>query len=190
MYCNKCGRENEEDNIFCEYCGAKLAEEDDTESCYIDGEEANDESADDQEMTGTSRDSDGHDEEENTEQADTEAARENISFDEEDDDEKYENQSTEKQELIEKEQEVLEQCQSVYHDFVVIDDGNILNDDLKKYIIIDSIYKELTQDNIVIDENNIYLIESIFEQIKELSKQRKNSKEENTETQLNQNEER
>ena len=109
---------------------------------------------------------------------------------EEDDDEKYENQSTEKQELIEKEQEVLEQCQSVYHDFVVIDDGNILNDDLKKYIIIDSIYKELTQDNIVIDENNIYLIESIFEQIKELSKQRKNSKEENTETQLNQNEER
>lgn len=87
MYCNKCGRENEEDNIFCEYCGAKLAEEDDTESCYIDGEEANDESADDQEMTGTSRDSDGHDEEGNTEQADTEAARENISFDEEDDDE-------------------------------------------------------------------------------------------------------
>ena len=44
MYCNKCGRENEEDNIFCEYCGAKLAEEDDTESCCIDGEEANDES--------------------------------------------------------------------------------------------------------------------------------------------------
>ncbi len=60
MYCNKCGRENEEDNIFCEYCGAKLAEEDDTESCCIDGEEANDESADAQETTGTSRDSDGH----------------------------------------------------------------------------------------------------------------------------------
>ena len=87
MYCNKCGRENEEDNIFCEYCGAKLAEEDDTESCCIDGEEANDESADAQETTGTSRDSDGHEKEGNTDQADTEAARENISSDEEDDDE-------------------------------------------------------------------------------------------------------